>query len=405
MWKLLIADDEPKIRQGLRNGLDWNALDIEVIGEAEDGEVALEIAKASHPDIALVDICMPFLDGLQFIEKLNEICENCIVIVITGHDKFSYAQKAVRLKVFDFLLKPVTKEQLRSVLIKAKEELDKVYSKNKYFNWAKQQLEKNRGLLKQQFLNEWINGSLSYVQIEEQLRFFDMNLDGEYGMIMIKVAERIAVDEIGEEWDKDLLIYAIKNIVEELLAEWQPNIIFEDSKSNIVAILPIEELKEWVHLGVKLESTVEHYLKQTVLVSQAKMQNGIKSIPSVYHSLLQDIKNKSNSTPIVMLARKYIDTHYFKENLSLIEVAKEMQISATYLSRLLKQEIGLSFIDYLTQVRIKKAMELMNDPSIKLYEVAQRVGYSSQHYFSTAFKRILGMPPGEYRKGKKAIAK
>ena len=75
-----------------------------------------------------------------------------------------------------------------------------------------------------------------------------------------------------------------------------------------------------------------------------------------------------------------------------------MQISPTYLSRLLKQEIGVSFIEYLTHVRVQKAIQLIQDPATKLYEVAERVGYANQHYFSTAFKKVLGVSPAEYRK-------
>ena len=147
MWKVLIADDEPKIRRGLKKTLNWKALDMEIVGEAEDGEIALDMAQNVRPDIMLVDICMPFINGLELIERLNIILNDCIIIVITGHDEFSYAQKAVKLKVFDFLLKPVSKEQLHQTICKGKEVLLRTQKKNKYVNWAKQQLEENSSYL------------------------------------------------------------------------------------------------------------------------------------------------------------------------------------------------------------------------------------------------------------------
>jgi two-component system, response regulator YesN len=107
MLKVLIADDEPKIRRGLKSSIDWNELDIEVVGEAEDGEIAFEMAKVLKPDILFVDICMPFIDGLELISKIKDILPDSLVIVITGHDEFSYAQQSIKLKVFDYLLKPV----------------------------------------------------------------------------------------------------------------------------------------------------------------------------------------------------------------------------------------------------------------------------------------------------------
>ena len=81
MYKLLIADDEPRIRRGLRNSLDWNEFNIEVVGEAEDGEIALSQTEKLKPDIIFLDICMPFLNGLELIKKLNETDNNCIIII------------------------------------------------------------------------------------------------------------------------------------------------------------------------------------------------------------------------------------------------------------------------------------------------------------------------------------
>ena len=124
----------------------------------------------------------------------------------------------------------------------------------------------------------------------------------------------------------------------------------------------------------------------------------ITGFPGLYKELVDEINQKVSCTPIVLLSQKYIETHYYKEELSLQDLAQSIQISPTYLSRLLKSEIGVSFIEYLTYVRVQKAMQLMSDPTVKIYEVAERVGYSNQHYFSTAFKKVVGLSPVEYRK-------
>lgn len=121
-------------------------------------------------------------------------------------------------------------------------------------------------------------------------------------------------------------------------------------------------------------------------------------ISATYHELLLELNRKASYTPIVLLSQKHIETYYYKEDLSLQELADTIQISPTYLSRLLKNEIGVSFIEYLIQVRVEKAIQIMSDPTVKLYEVAQRVGYNNQHYFSTAFKKVVGLSPAEYRK-------
>lgn len=401
MWKVLIADDEPKIRKGLKNSLNWNELDMEIVGEAEDGEIAFEVAKAAQPDILLLDICMPFLNGLQLIEQLNGVLADYVVIVITGHDEFSYAQQALKLKVFDYLLKPVMRDQLLAVLNKAKEELEGKRFRSKYMGWAGQQLKRNLPYLKERFMNEWINGHVTGTEVEEHLKFFEIYLAEPSGMLVARVIERLNMDEMLKEWDRYLLLFAIQNIIEELLGEWQPSTVFRDGKDNIVAITPIKVTSEWLGLGAKFEAVVEKYLKQVLVVCQQQVEGGISGIPDTYERLIAEVNEKKSYTPIVLLAKKYIEANYPIENLSLEKVAEEVQISPAYLSRLLKQEVGVSFVDYLTQIRVKRAVQLMNDPTLKVYEVAEQVGYRSQHYFSTAFKKVLGVSPIEYRKGGK----
>ena len=100
-----------------------------------------------------------------------------------------------------------------------------------------------------------------------------------------------------------------------------------------------------------------------------------------------------------MFAKNYIDTYFYQQDLSLKEVAEKVGVSPDYLSRLLKRELGISFVDYVTKIRVEKAIKFMNDPSIKFYEIAEQVGYSTQHYFSTAFKKVMGISPLIYRKG------
>lgn len=399
MLKVLIADDEPKIRRGLKNSIDWSELGIEVAGEAEDGEIALSMAKEIKPDILLVDICMPFINGLEFISNLKDVLPDSIVIVITGHDEFAYAQQSIKLKVFDYLLKPVEKEHLYSVVSKAKDELIQLRQKNKYINWAEQQLKKNFPLLKERFLDEWIRGNIASPEAEEQLEFFKLGLNPDSGMLIVRLVERYNSGDLSKEWDRQRILFAIHNIVDELVKGWTPHVIFRDYKDNIIALVPVPNASYWNELPGKIRSMVEQYLKQVVIVAQQRIEGGILNAPDAYRKLAGEIAQEENWTPIVMLAKNYIDANYSREELTLQDVADEFKISPAYLSRLLRQEIGISFIDYLTQVRINKAISLMEDPFIKMYEVAERVGYSSQHYFSTAFKRVIGISPAAYHKG------
>ncbi len=94
---------------------------------------------------------------------------------------------------------------------------------------------------------------------------------------------------------------------------------------------------------------------------------------------------------------QYIETNY-KENISLKSLAEQFQVSSNYISRLFKQEVDRGLFDYINQIRIEKAKELLKDYRYKIYEVAERVGFNSQVHFAIVFHKYVGMAPKEYRK-------
>lgn len=124
MHSVLIIDDEFMIREGLRLTIDWESMNCGIIGEAEDGEEGLRLIQELKPDIIITDIRMPGLSGLEMIEKARNAKFNCKVIILTGYRDFEYAQKAIRLGAFRFLLKPSKEEELLDALRDAILELD-----------------------------------------------------------------------------------------------------------------------------------------------------------------------------------------------------------------------------------------------------------------------------------------
>ena len=120
----LIADDTPLIRSALRNILTRSAMDVEPIFEACDGEDAVRQARRCHPDIVLLDIKMPGMDGLEAASIIRDEFPRTKVVMLTAYDEFSYVYKALKLGVEDYLLKPVRPEKLVEVLegLQAKEQ-------------------------------------------------------------------------------------------------------------------------------------------------------------------------------------------------------------------------------------------------------------------------------------------
>lgn len=311
MWRLLIADDEPKIRRGIGKILAWEEFNIEIVGEAEDGESALKLIQEKNPHIILLDINMPILNGLKILQKLNDINNKSIVIIISGYDNFFYAQKAVQFNVFDYMLKPVSKKNMEEIIVKAVNKLNEIEKENNYLEWAKEQLIENKDRREKKIFYDWLNNKLTDEQVLNEIKFFNIDFGNNIGIMVIKFIEKLNISLTDNKWNDELLEFAIANILNENFKKLNPKFIFSDEINDI---------------------------------------------------------------------------------------AERLEVTSSYMSKLLKKETGLSFIDYLTNIRIKKAMYIMNDPTIKIYDVAELVGYSNQYYFSRAFKKVIGVSPKEYRR-------
>jgi two-component system, response regulator YesN len=393
MWKLFIADDETIIRKGLKGAIDWEKFSIQVVGEAEDGEIALEMAKDLRPDILFLDICMPFLNGLELISQLESHLPDSLVILITGHDEFSYAQQAVRLKVFDYILKPVNIKELENVLERAVEELKRKRDLQK----REEQFEDNRDLLKVDFLQKWVKGSISVEEFKISSKLFNLRLDGFVGVSVIKLLN-IDLQAAEQFWSGELLTFSMKNIIHDLLVDYPCAEVFDDQQSHIVVLLPVNRVEELTVINKLIMQKVETIIGKTIQYEE-QITDHSEEIPFLYKKAISQLESEGDVSPVVVLAKNYIDQHYYDSEISLNEVADNVQVSSSYLSKRFKAELGSSFIQYLTKARINKSLLLMNDPHLKVYEISEMVGYSTQHYFCNAFKKEVGISPSSYRRG------
>ena len=123
-----------------------------------------------------------------------------------------------------------------------------------------------------------------------------------------------------------------------------------------------------------------------------------ETLPDISREMRREVQKMQECRPIVQDARKYIYANYQDRNLDLRQVAHAIGCNSSYISRIMKQELGISFKDFLTRLRISQAVRLMEDRELSINQIAEKVGYSNQHYFSAAFKNCQGMSPSEFRK-------
>ena len=248
--------------------------------------------------------------------------------------------------------------------------------------------------LKENFLKDWMMGKIRSSEIEKDMRYFNIKYTNSMGLIVVKPLIKNK-KVIGEDLQTDLLSYAIYNIANDIMKKFQYLNVFIDSKKQVVILCDINPIKYWQGAVNELENAINKSLKINVVICASFLREDPVQVNIVYKSLCNRLVDKSKKTPIVIEVQKYINRNYHNEDLSISEVANGLGVSQTYLTRLFK----MTFADYLTNVRIKNAIILMRDPSLKLYEIAEMIGYSTEHYFSNVFKKQVGISPEDYKLG------
>ena len=123
----------------------------------------------------------------------------------------------------------------------------------------------------------------------------------------------------------------------------------------------------------------------------------LTDLSEAYDVAMERLTDRKGLSPIVNATKEYIMDHYSDSTLDLTKVAGALSVHPVYLSRLMKQELGMPFAKYLSHVRIGRAVELMQNSAMKIWQVSQQVVYRDPNYFSAAFKKVLGVSPAEYR--------
>lgn len=345
MFRLVIVDDEKMIRNGLVQTISWAELGIEVVGTAANGIAALEIIRNTKPHIVLTDIRMPKMDGLELTRILHEELPDIKVIIISGYEEFSYAQKALQYQAVDYILKPVGVEALVQIMKKLTAKIQAEFEMEIKLADAKHSLETEM----KQYLN-----LLSSGQEKPSLEILETMFNRlKSQQTNINQFKKFALELCTQAFD---LLKKCDSSLENLKATYPYELSLLGNQ---------EEIKAWL----------EQFSIKIVTARAESIKGGN------YHAIKK--------------ALEYIEAHY-QEDLSINMVAEQVYLSPSYFSHIFKKIRGEGFIDYLNAVRIAKAKELLKESRYKVYEVSNMVGYKDYKYFSSVFKKITGVSPTEY---------
>ncbi|MEK0316343.1 response regulator transcription factor [Cohnella sp. 56] len=511
MHKIVIVDDEPSIREGLAQLLDWTSLGYKIAGLAASGKEALRQYEDIRPDLMIVDIRMPGMDGLELIRELKRRADDLQVLVLSGYADFDYARRAISLGVTNYLLKPVDEDELSDNLKTVAQLLD---DKAKKRGKAGRAALADRGA----WLGELLTGQASAAQwqaelsgrgMEEesyQIMLVDVSCEtGEATCVQQKILERLAVfyeqpgagvvfkagAHIGlllgasrlRDSNRRRLLTALRDWTEssscstavaagerirraadiphsyatarcrlqqrffydgaeyideetagrlpapvpgpvepQLLQAVTERLYLAVSTGNISRVAPLVEALGSLMLDagageIELKARFVQLLaglleKLSARHPAARLASemhaarlpaihgaaGYASMLSQIAQLLTEAARQADDGTGERQIRKItqlIDSHY-RDNLKLEKLAEAFNYNPAYLGKLFKTVTGESFNTYLDKVRIDQAKRLLR-AGLKVYEVAEQVGYANPDYFHGKFRKYVGQSPTSYR--------
>jgi two-component system response regulator YesN len=301
---VLLVDDEPNILRNLESIIPWEAMGIEVIGLAKNGQKALDIAKELMPDIIFSDIRMPMMDGITFLEHLREFNKSAEVMVITGYQDFEYARSLLKYDVYDYILKPINYEKLikltEKIALKIRgEKYEQVMQKQKWSKVVTLAYEK----IFYDIIMDYTTVNTKYQLSEEELNLEDFS----YVFLLINSDNYSQKSLSWNENERKQWNFAIRKVLQDALAENDLKfVVLEMLEGQWCAVieqdkqkfeLDLTETKKWtenmqnkVHTNVDLKVSIGIY-SYPVLVTHLpqvykEMQHMMQLSPNKEEALL-----------------------------------------------------------------------------------------------------------------------
>lgn len=531
---MLIIDDEVLVRIGLKSMINWEEHNCELIGEASNGQLGLQLIKDYKPDIVITDIKMPVMDGLELIEKVLEDNIKTKFIVLSGYDEFHLVRHAMKLGVEDYLIKlELEPDVLVKILARIIEKIN-LDSKKKYNEYKIQKhIRINNYALREELFKKIISKTTTdRKDIDEELEYLDINLnDNKLLCLIINIEDTGKFKNYNQE-DINILEFSIVNIVDEIVKDFfigytfrwtfkeyviifscndnfdknmfkpkiedmskriqlmlkqyfnicvsigvsnlhesyneistaysecchaisqsfymgrEKIIFFSDIKSSEVkqylniydsthGLSKYIELNDIEAIQITFENIISALVKENISKEMAydmcgqiayliynsidteesnlqqifginktvfdsilklnSLSDMISWLNNIENSLINFLTRKENiqNNKIISISKRYISDNIGK-TITLQDVASKINISTNYLSTIFKHITGMSFTDYVTEMKVAEAKRLLKNSNYKIYEIAQMTGYENAYYFSKVFKKITGITPSEF---------
>lgn len=456
MIKVLVVDDDKLVRKGLISAMPWADFGMQVVGEASNGERALEFLQVNPVDLMLTDLAMPVMSGIELMRSARKLYPELYIVVLTLHQDFDYIQEALRLGAIDYIAKvQLEKERFEEVLervyIRIQEERKKGAAGNALSKEAAASFDSIAGDTGYAFLakedrpdTSWITGTalLTGGVLEEP----DVNVwwwvpdSGaaepaciQDGWMMMKLS--------GLSGQKKSLIYRLLRAYrqKDFFYDYEPNnnriersvddLGKESPETDLASVREQWVTLEWIHdeaayahLRDKLKAmrlpvprliqflySLESEWKRVYSAvtdkriaepgpfdSWLEAEAWLQSIRTLTAQITGSQSYSQEVVDCIMRAVKIVQEE-MDQQVFAMDVAKRVNMSRSYFSQCFKDITGKSFNEYVREIRIVKAKEYLMHTHKPIQWIAEHTGYMDEKYFSRLFREHTGMLPSEFR--------
>lgn len=461
MLKTLIVDDEKLVRKGIISIFPWEQYEIEIVGEAGNGELALEILQEQAIDLIFVDLTMPIMGGLELMKEIGERFPDTWMVVLTCHQDFSYIQEALRLGAIDYIIKTqLDQETIEHALeritsrifkekhnrIPAPSSVRKEYeicghvlvsdNKSEQFPlefiepdlvikiengmWFIPSMKHSDAYVQAQSVISWKNNSI-WLDVEGEnpqstpffydklrmivpfIQFYQFEPGQKIGKLSLNTISefRLNSDEewrlVEDQWLDMRWIYD-DNHFDGLLKK-MVHAMHEPNKVHNLMIglwTPWLEIVQNEPIRERLQTNSQFNL-WTVWVDWLK---------EARTAIRNEMKRHSYGAEIVINLVKAI-RHIQQTNdytFSRDELAAKYLMSGSYFSQIFKEMVRKPYGEYLKEIRLRKAVDYLNETNLPIYQIAEQTGFQDEKYFSKVFRHLYGINPTDYRKQRISIS-
>ena len=375
MHTVLIAEDEMLVRIGILHMINWEQQGYEVIGAVGDGSEAISFIRDHHPDLVLLDLNMPVLDGIGVLKKMREEGLESLPVILTFHEEFDVVREAFRLGAAEYLLKNELSADMLTAMLK------KIEDRLPCRETARIDLPAENHMLRK-MVSAILDGD-------------ELDAEGKMPAMKLALFRVQNMQAVKARYESGSIEQALAALAELWQQEMDPQSAFLISRPEEILMATLQDGNHPADLtacAARLTELARIYLDVTLYSTESETVHTVGELLSAYDDMALQFPVRETTDSLTQKAMCYIAQHY-TESVTVAELAQHFYVSESLMSRRFNKHAGMSVPSYLNHIRIERAEALLKNTDMKVYEVAEQVGFNSVAYFCTIFKRMKGYSP------------